>query len=228
MRILAFCLSVILTPLAASASNLGFGLGVGTLGGEVHAAYRLTNFLDVTASFSSYEYEDDFKDEDRNEFTATADINVPRVGLQFFPFGNGRLHFEAGVALDSPEIKVTAKPDENARFNVGGVTYTQAAIGTLTGTVDFDDGNAPYFLIGLGRHIGGGFAWNMSLGAVNYGKPKAKLSTDCEFDLLGDPINTLGCSGIKAALVDEEAKVNDDLEDFELWPIIRIGLSYSF
>ena len=82
MRILAFCLSVILTPFAASASNLGFGRGRHWVA-KFSAAYRLTNFLDVTASFSSYEYEDDFKDEDRNEFTATADINVPRVEVQF-------------------------------------------------------------------------------------------------------------------------------------------------
>ena len=230
MRILALLFCLAAAPLAsgtAFAGNLGIGVGAGTLGLEVHGATRLNSFFDLVLSYSAYEYEDSFQDDDRNSFTATADLQVPRIGVQFFPFRGG-LHLEAGLALGAPDIAVKARADDNAQFNVGGVLYDADDIGTLTGTVAFENDAAPYFLIGLGRHIGGGWGWNVSLGAVNYGAPEAKLRTDCTYDIFGNPLGAVACGTVKANLLIEEDKVNEDLEAFELWPLIRLGLTYSF
>ena len=227
LALLASPLTLAATGSAAMAGNTALGLGVGTLGAEVHAVTNLSRYFDLALSYSTYEYDDTVQDDDRNTFEVTADIEVPRLGLQFFPFGGGLL-LEAGLAFGAPDIAVKARADENARFKIGNITYDADDIGTLTGTVDFENDQAPYFLIGLGRHVGGGWAWNMSLGAVQYGKPSAKLRTDCTFDLLGNPLGAAACATVKGSLLLEEAKVNDDLEDFELWPVVRLGLSYSF
>ncbi|MGB0343409.1 MAG: hypothetical protein ACPGGG_08240 [Parvibaculales bacterium] len=208
---------------AQAGPKLGFGLGVSTVGFEATAALQLTGNLTVIGGFSSFSYDDTFTDDDRNSFGASASIEAPRAGVQFYPFKSAGLHIEGGVILDSPSISIDASPSADSTFNIGSRTYNAADIGDLRGSIGFENSTAPYVLLGWGRPAGGGLSLNVSLGAILYGAPNAGLQvTNCQ-------LGTVECNIVlPAELAIEEAKLNNDVEEFEFWPFLRAGITYSF
>lgn len=221
-------IAALLLPVSAQAQNLAIGAGVGTLGPEVFATLKVTKNFDILAGFSSLDYDDTFADENGNSFLATARIEAPRVGIQYFPLSKFGLFLEGGMVFGAPEIGIEYQADENAQFEVGNTMYNASDIGTLTGSTGFEGDSAPYFLAGFGRTVGGGLGLNLSLGAIAYGAMSVDLrNSQCT---LGSNIleRTQLCGALQTNLLIEEARVNADLEEFELWPFVRIGLSYSF
>lgn len=134
------------------------------------------------------------------------------------------------MVYGSPDIKVSLLADDNGDYIVDGGTYSTDEVGNLRGEVGFANDSAPYALIGWGRVVGGGIGLNISAGAISYGAANAELTSDCTYTLVGGLLNgpNQACTNVRTALANEELKVDNDLEEFELWPFVRIGLSYSF
>ncbi len=218
----AFLSGLMFSGAAQAGPKLGFGLGVSTVGFEATAAMQLTGNLTVIGGFSSFSYDDTFDDDD-SSFSASASIEAPRAGVQFYPFKSAGLHIEGGVILDSPSISVDASPSANSTFDIGNRTYDAADIGDLRGSIGFANTTAPYLLLGWGRPAGGGLSLNVSLGAILYGAPSAKLGvTNCQ-------LGTIECDIVlPAELAIEQGKLNADVEEFEFWPFLRAGITYSF
>ena len=221
-------IAVLFVPAAAQAQNFALGAGLGTLGPEVFATMKLTKNFDALVGFSSLDYDDTFSDADANTFKATATIEAPRLGVQFFPLSKFGLFLEGGMVFGAPEIGVEYIADANAQFDVGGTIYNATDIGTLTGTTGFEADSAPYFLAGFGRTVGGGLGISLSAGVISYGAMSVDLkNSQCT---LGSNIleRTQLCGALQTNLLIEESRINSDLEAFELWPFLRVGLSYSF
>lgn len=229
MRILFLILSFtfLVSPHSATAQGRnGFTLGVGTLGIEAIYTRNLNNYFDLVLGYSTLDYDDTFTDDDRNSFEANATIEAPRIGLQFFPLGF--LNMEVGMVFGAPDISMAARPNEDDSFQIGDNSYDSDEIGYLTGNVDFANENAPYLLLGIGRNVGGGLGLSLSIGAIQYGNPSVDLRTqDCNFSF-SDLQLSAACLALAADVEAEEREVNADLEEFELWPFARIGLTYSF
>ena len=221
MRYLFLALAVILTPVSASAEGRnGLTVGVGTLGVEGIYTRNLNGFFDLVLGFSSLNYDDTFSQADGTSFDASATIEAPRVGLQFFPLGF--LNMEVGMVMGSPEIGVNVRPDDSGEFLIGNESYSTSDVGYLRGEVGFENDSAPYVLFGIGRNVGGGLGLSLSAGAIQYGSPVANLSTqECQLGLLQ-------CVALAADVELEEIEINNELDEFELWPFLRVGLTYSF
>ena len=221
MRYLFLALAVILTPVSASAEGRnGLTVGVGTLGVEGIYTRNLNSWFDLVLGFSSLNYDDTFSEYDGTSFAASATIEAPRIGLQFFPLAF--LNMEVGMVMGSPEISIDVRPDDSGDFLVGDESYTIAQIGYLRGEVSFQNDNAPYVLFGIGRNVGGGLGLSLSAGVIQYGSLVANLSTqECQ-------LSVLQCAALAADVDLEEIEVNNDLDEFELWPFLRVGLTYSF
>ena len=221
MRYLFLALAVILTPVSASAEGRnGLTIGVGTLGVEGIYTRNLNSWFDLVLGFSSLNYDDTFLENDGRSFSASATIEAPRIGLQFFPLGF--LNMEVGMVIGSPEIGIDVRPDDSGDFLVGDESYTFAQIGYLRGEVSFESDNAPYVLFGIGRNVGGGLGLSLSAGVIQYGSLVANLSTqECQ-------LSVLQCVALAVDIEFEEIEVNNDLDEFKLWPFLRIGLTYSF
>jgi hypothetical protein len=229
MRILFLILSFTLlaSPHGATAQGRnGFTLGVGTLGIEAIYTRNLNSYFDLVLAYSTLDYDDTFTDDDGNRFEAEATIEAPRIGLQFFPLGF--LNMEVGVVMGAPDIAMAARPNEDDNFQIGDNSYDSDEIGYLAGNVDFANENAPYLLLGIGRNVGGGLGLSLSVGAIQYGNPSVDLRTqDCNFSF-SDLQLSPACLALAADVEAEERELNADLDEFELWPFARIGLTYSF
>lgn len=221
MRYLFLALAVILTPVSATAEGRnGLTVGVGTLGVEGIYTRNLNSWFDLVLGFSSLNYDDTFSQDDGTSFAASATIEAPRIGLQFFPLGF--LNMEVGMIMGSPEIGIDVRPDDSGEFLIGDESYSTAEVGYLRGEVSFENDNAPYVLFGIGRNVGGGLGLSLSAGVIQYGSPVANLSTqECQLGILQ-------CVALAADVELEEIEVNNDLDEFELWPFLRVGLTYSF
>lgn len=224
----AIIVAALILPTTGQAQNFAFGVGVGTLGAEAFATRKITKNFDLLLGFSSLDYDDTFSDADKNDFVASATIEVPRIGVQFYPLSRWGIFMEGGMVFGAPEIGVEFKASETGSFEVGDRTYQTSEIGTLTGLAGFENDTAPYVLFGLGRTVGGGFGLSLAVGAISYGPLTANLqNSQCTLGANEIERDEL-CGLLKTNIAIEEARINDDLEDFELWPFLRLGLSYSF
>jgi hypothetical protein len=124
----------------------------------------------------------------------------------------------AGVLINQNEIGLLAMPTSSV--DIGGIEYTPAEIGTLSGGVDFDP-VAPYIGIGWGNAL----------------DPDRKWGFTCDFGVAytSSPNVALTASGTAAsdptfqdALAREVNDIEDKLSNFKFYPVISVGLFYRF
>ena len=104
-----------------------------------------------------------------------------------------------------------------ANYDIGGTTYTPADIGTLSGVVGFDD-LVPYLGTGWGNAVeeGQGLTFSFDLGVVFQGSPDVTLST------------TSTVAGLDTDLRTEEQQLEQDLDDFDVYPVVSLGMAWQF
>ena len=100
---------------------------------------------------------------------------------------------------------------------IGDMTYTSTDVSELTGILDSKD-QAPYVLIGFGRHTASGIGLFLDLGAAFIGEPEVSL------DATGNAA-IIGSSEFQSELRKQETNIEDDLGSYiKVWPIFNIGL----
>lgn len=223
-----FLTSLLCLPTSQALAQRSLGVGYGTVGTEIYGSVAIASWADIIIGHQSLDYDTDYHDDDRNTFEIEAEIDALKYGLKLHLFGDYGPSLELGMFSDAPTINVNAIADANAQFKVGSAYYNTSDIGTLTGTVAFDGGAAPYLLLGLGRTTASGIGFDFSLGVISYGAPKAKLvNSQCQLGST-EAERTALCDALQANIEKEQEKVNKDLEEYEYWPVARIGLSYGF
>ena len=67
---------------------------------------------------------------------------------------------------------------------IGDMTYTSTEVSQLTGVLDSKD-QAPYVLIGFGRHTASGIGLFLDLGAAFIGEPEVRLDATGNSTIIG-------------------------------------------
>lgn len=207
--------------------NLGVGLVAGTLGPGLTLTAPLSRVLNVRAIGSgvSFGFDADVDDSDGiqgNELEFEGDITLGAVGavLDYHPFRNG-FRASAGLLYNFNEFEGTAVCEE-LLCEVGG----QAVIGQgdeVSGQVDYS-GLAPYLGFGWGNAVNKAGRWSFSfdLGAMFTGSPDVAVRCTQVF-----------AGGATQALCDqqagqEERELEDEVGDFNVYPVVSIGFGYRF
>jgi hypothetical protein len=101
--------------------------------------------------------------------------------------------------------------------DIGDMTYTASDIAQLTGTLDSKD-QAPYVLIGFGRHTASGIGLFLDMGAAFIGEPEVGLAAT------GNSV-VVNSAEFRSELRKQETNIEDDLGSYiKVWPILNIGL----
>ena len=154
---------------------------------------------------------------------------VPRVGdfeldlltfpvtLDWYPFDD-KFYVSAGVVFN--ETDVTLDASYSGTVDIGGTTYTAAEVGVLSGGLGFEN-VAPYIGIGWGNAFGRSRRWGFlaDLGVAFTGSPDVALSATGT--LAADPT-------FRANLERERADIEEDLEDFKIYPVLSMNLYFRF
>jgi hypothetical protein len=139
------------------------------------------------------------------------------VGVDFHPLKSA-LRLSGGFLKNDNGLRAIAQPTSNQQ--VGDTTYTPSEIGTLRGTVGFDD-TATF--VGLGwdwsrdRRI---FGMSFDIGILDQGDPTVTLTGNGT--LLGDP-------SFQQDIDAEEAELQSSLDgDVDVVPYASLGFVFRF
>lgn len=196
-----------------AAAEVGVGVHTGTLGHGVELGVGLTDSLNIRAGLNSYS-KDDSQTIDGIAYDATLQLSSKRLMLDWHPF-EGSFRFTAGYVSSNNELQASATPATNVV--IGNNTFTPAEIGRIDATVGL--GSGPYVGFGWGNLPASGFGFSLDIGMVQMGVPSVDFT-------ITDP-NGLGAV-TQADINAEIANIQADLNEFEQYPVISLGLSYGF
>lgn len=220
--LLITCLAMPLSTLAESPSLFAFGVNGGSRGLGFDATVKINSYFNLRGSYSQYEISESF-DEDDIEYDGDLELDTMGVMLDYYPFA-GSFRLSAGYFNNGNQINAKAQPGGSGTVNINGFDYDVSNEWVKT-EMDWDSSTS-YLGLGWGNAFGEGSNWTFTfdLGLLLTDEPSATLSAS---DGLHASAATLG-RNLQADLDAEAAELNDDLSDFDKYPVIQLGLSYRF
>jgi hypothetical protein len=205
---------------AAAMADTSLGVRAGTLGLGLELSYPISQRFGVRINADSYKYSRSFNQQDI-DYDGKATLKTGSLLFDWYPFANN-FRISAGPMYNGNKLGLTGKPTGGS-YTINGTTYQASDVGTLDGQVDFKK-YAPYAGIGYGRPIGTGFSLTFDLGVVFQGTPQATLSATCG----PTSVNTPLCAQLQSDVAAQQATANDKIKDFRYYPVVSLGLAYTF
>lgn len=208
-----------------NALDVGVGVKVGTVGAGLNLSAAVTQNVNVRLSLTSVDLDDedetlDVGDTVEGELDAEVDLDfgANAILVDWYIFKGG-FHLTAGMMRHTGEADLTGELTSAASFD--GTLITPGDIGTVTGEVKLADSYQPYIGIGWGRKAGknGGFSVTADVGIA---------LLDPSVELEATTTGGLSQSEVDASLREMEKDAEDELDDFEAWPVLSVGLNYAF
>lgn len=202
--------------------NHQMGLNVGTLGAGVEYSTSINEMFVLRTGLNALNYSDSLT-ESGIKYDADLELQTISLILDYHPFGNG-FRLSGGAMYNGNQLKVSGKPDGTGTIEINDIQYNSSEVGQVDGKVDFNT-FAPYAGIGYSssKTKSSGFSFNTEIGAMFQGSATAKLNAQC-----GSALNNTQCTELKANLLEEEKQLNGELSDFDIYPVLSVGLGYKF
>jgi len=190
------------------------GAKIGTLGIGIGGEYRLNESFGLGLGANYFKYDFDFTAEDI-DYDAELNLASANFLAHYYP-KKGRFRLTGGLAFNGNEIDAQSKGD--ATYEIGDTTYTAAQIGTIDGKIEFRT-IAPYLGLGWGLSLEKRWGFIFDVGVLFQGSPEVELAASGPIS--NDP-------AFLADLAKEEQVVQDELDKFQYYPIIALGVYYRF
>jgi len=219
---MVFMLAGLTIGSAAQAGDVGLSGDVGTLGAGVHLVVPMQdNVLNARLGFNgaNYSYSGSTSDV---EYDFKLKLQTIEALLDWYPM-NGRFHLSAGLFHNGNKISSVAKAAANGSYTINGNTYSTSEVGNIDGDIEFKSA-APYLGLGWGNPVGREKGWGFTsdMGVIFQGTPNANLtSTGCV-------ASAQICAQFANDLSVENINLDQKTNNFKLYPVVRIGVSYSF
>lgn len=211
---ITFGLICSLAATSAAADDHAVSAQIGLLGLGVGYTYKINDLLSARASINGSSYSFD-ESKSGIDYSLSLDFDSIAVGVDFHP-KNGSTRFSVGFLSNDNGINARSNPTQT--FDIGGTTYTAAEVGTLSAGIGFDS-TAPYASVGWNWMREKSFGVTFDLGVISQGSPNVSLAADGP--ILGDP-------QFVSDLAAEEIQLEDDLDDFDLYPFASLGFVFRF
>lgn len=194
---------------AMKLSTLGLGFDISTpINDKLSARFNLNG-----ASYS------DTQSEDGNDYEGSLELLTAGILLDYYPFQNN-FRLSSGVYYNGNGFTGSVTPTSTTTVEIGGTTYTNADIGSLNTDISFNS-LAPYLGLGWGNNARDkGWGFTFDLGAMFHGTGEANLNAT----VIDQRIANL----IASDIAKEEQDINDKLADIKVYPVVSIGVNYSF
>lgn len=215
-----------------TSAKAALGLKFSTLGAGIEVATPVTHRSNVRFGFNAISYSRGF-DKDNIHYNADIAFRSIEAHYDFFPFSGG-FHISPGFLayLTSP-LQADSSVPGGQSFTLGGASFVSDPVNPVKGTGKLDFNRAgPSFTVGWGNLLPRSskrFTVPFEFGFVYQGAPKATLSLTgdvCDPGLsncrsVNDPI-------VQSHVQSEQNKINNDINYFQVYPIISIGFGFKF
>lgn len=198
----------------------------GTLGAGVELTAGLSRQINVRLGANAYTYSDRREVSDI-EYDGEAKLRTGTALLDWHP-GGGGFRLTGGAVYNDTTFEADSLPPASGIYNIGGVPVPVSLVGTLDATAEFDP-VVPYAGLGWGNAVASNkrVGFFIDLGVVFQGKADVKLSPNIPAN---SPINTTpgAREALDILLRLEERDLEEEAADYDLYPVVAIGLSYKF
>ena len=212
------------TPVRA---EVALGAKAGTLGVGAELTVGLSPQANVRLGVNGYNYRDEGREVSDIVYDAEANLRTATALLDWHPGGRG-FRLTAGVVYNDTSVEGSSLPPASGVYDIGGVPVPVNLVGTLDAEADFNP-VAPYAGLGWGNAVSYNkkVGFFVDLGVVFQGKADVTLTPIIPAN---SPINTTpGAREILDVLLRrEEQDLEDEVADYDLYPVVAIGLTYRF
>ena len=199
-----------------NASTLG-------LGGSIVAKIRpqLNARVGVNAFGFALDYE-----ETRGSYDADVNLLNVATAIDYYPFKKSGFYTSLGVVYANNNADGVAQASSIFDVEVAGLDITADELLDVNADLETSNNFAPYLGIGWGNPVSSNLGFWANVGVMFPGSPEIELSPNYKVDrnLLSAEVQ----QEIQDSLLEEEEAIKEDLDRFDIYPIISIGLSYSF
>ena len=202
---------------ASETGSFDVGVKASTLGAGVEVNYPISSNMTVAVGLNKFS-RSDTDNIDGNNYDVDVDLQTFSLLFNYHPF-NGTFRITAGAMLNNNELTLAAKPNASNQYEINGTLYAASDVGSLEASVDFKK-IAPYLGVGLGHGASSGLSFTLDVGVLFQGEPNVDLTST------GGVLSNN--AAFQAELQQEENAAESDIEDFTLYPVIAVGLSYRF
>ena len=207
--------ALLASPALAQDGRVSVAVTGGTLGVGPEVGYRVSPMFGIRGNATFLSISHGF-DSDDVDYDGKVKLKSAGAMLDFYPFKGG-FRISAGARTNDNHGRLRATP--TAATEIGDVTYTPAQIGTLTGRAEVKD-FAPALTIGYGGSMKAGFLFGIEAGALFQGKVRIR-----EFTSTGTLASD---AAFRAQLENERQDLQDDVDDYKVYPILQLTLGYRF
>ncbi|MEO7386300.1 MAG: hypothetical protein ABIX37_05130 [Gammaproteobacteria bacterium] len=204
--------------LPAVAGDFSLGATASTLGFGVEGGYAFNDRFGVRLGGYAFSMGQD-GEESGIEYDGDLDLSNVGAFVDWHPFA-GAFRVSVGWFATDNGLDAVGTPGPGGTYEIGGETFTEAEVGTLRATADLGS-SAPFLGAGwLWGKADGGLAWSLDLGLLFQDSP------DIELTSTGGTLSNE--AALQDALADEEAELEDDIDQYDLYPVVSFGVSYRF
>ncbi len=215
-----------LSTAPADAADVAIGGKGGTLGLGVELTVGLGRQWNTRLGVNGFDYSDRREASDI-EYDAEAQLRSAAALLDFHPGGRG-FRLTAGAIWNGTKVEGSSLRPASGFYDIGGVPVPADILGTLDAEAEFDP-FAPYVGLGWGNAVGTNqkVGFSFDIGAVFHGEADVELTPVLPSD---SPINTTpGARELLQILLDREAQeIEDEAADYDIYPVVSIGVTYRF
>lgn len=213
--LLAIVAAIFFAPVAqAQTSTIGIGLKASTLGAGLELVGHVSPHFNVRGVANGLNIS---RNTTQSNVAYDGKLNLFTAGVivDYLPFTHSGFRLSLGGLYDNNKLSLIGTPT-GGNYVINNNTYTAAQVGSLYSSVTFNK-FAPYVGIGYGNAVADtGLSFSFDLGVLYQGSPKATLAA------------TGSAAGLAADVQAEQAQLQSDLKNYKLWPVLGLGLDYSF
>lgn len=210
----------------AHAADVAIGGKGGTLGLGVELTVGLGQQWNTRLGVNGFDHSDQ-REESDIEYDVEAQLRSATALLDFHPGGRG-FRLTAGAVWNGTKVEGSSLRPASGFYNIGGVPVPADILGTLDAEADFDP-FVPYAGLGWGNAVGANqkVGFSFDIGAVFQGEADVELTPVLP---AGSPIHTVpGAREALQILLDrEEGEIEEDASDYDIYPVVSIGVTYRF
>ena len=205
---------------ATRVSSLGLGL-------ELGYAIKGSNF-NLRAQVNQFDADYNFE-EDGVEYEADLELSTFGLLADWHPMG-GAFRLTAGLYSNGNQIAGAA--EGAGSYQVGEATFVVDPADNFRLGVDIDLGNEiiPYAGLGWGfsPNNSGGLLITADIGVLLQGSPSVELTASGTATYQGSTVNLAEDPAAQEQVQVEEKRLQDDLSELDVYPVVSIGVGFRF
>ena len=217
------------TNAAASAGDgVGVGVNYGLFSGPtLELTYPINDTFQVRGALSSGMALNETTSDTDIDYDVESNGGIQRLAVDYHPF-DGVFFLSGGYAVNNFSFDTVGTSSDTTTVEIGDQEYNVDSDLTINGNLDWDSG--PTLSLGWGHSPVEGWGAILEVGVIFTGSAKVSLSgkgivTDTQTNETYDVSDS---QEVRDSLDAEEKKIENDVADFTVLPILQAGITYRF